>query len=102
MTRDRAIRLAKAWSDGDVCTLRDGEVKAYHALCLDVIREKEEGTKNAHCTNADRIRSMSDEEMATILGDKCICPPTGECTRQYGDCIACWLEWFQQPAKEDT
>ena len=51
-------------------------------------------------TNADRIRAMSDEELATILGDKCICPPTGECTRQYGDCIACWLEWLKQPAEE--
>ena len=50
-------------------------------------------------TNADRIRSMSNEELATILGDKCICPPTGECTRQYGDCIACWLDWLKQPAE---
>ena len=51
-------------------------------------------------TNADRIRAMSDEELASILGDKCICPDTGNCTRHYGDCIACWLEWLQQPAEE--
>ena len=51
-------------------------------------------------SNGDRYRAMSDEELASILGDKCICPPTGECTRQYGDCIACWLEWLQQPVKD--
>ena len=46
-------------------------------------------------TNADRIRSMSDEELAKILGYKCICPPTSECV----DCVACWLEWLQHPAE---
>ena len=46
-------------------------------------------------TNADRIRSMSDEELAKILGNKCICPPTSECV----DCVACWLEWLQKPAE---
>lgn len=46
-------------------------------------------------TNADRIRSMSDEELAKILGNKCICPPTSECV----NCFDCWLEWLQQPAE---
>lgn len=50
-------------------------------------------------TNADRIRSLSDEELAKILGDKCICPPAGECAKMSGDCAACWLEWLQQPAE---
>lgn len=46
-------------------------------------------------TNADRIRSMEDEELAKILGNKCICPPTTECV----NCVDCWLEWLQQPAE---
>ena len=46
-------------------------------------------------TNADRIRSMEDEELAKILGNKCICPPTTECV----NCFDCWLEWLQQPAE---
>ena len=46
-------------------------------------------------TNADRIRSMEDEELAKILGNKCICPPTTECV----NCFECWLEWLQQPAE---
>ncbi len=56
-------------------------------------------------TNADRIRSMTDEELAKILGDKCIRPPTSECAKACGDCVACWLEWLQQSVerlKEDA
>ena len=56
-------------------------------------------------TNADRIRSMSDKELAKILGDKCICPPIGECDKVSGYCVACWFEWLQQPSekpKEDA
>lgn len=49
-------------------------------------------------TNADRIRAMSDEELAKILGDKCICPPTNECEKLCGDCDVCWLEWLRHPA----
>ena len=50
-------------------------------------------------TNADRIRAMSDEELAKILGGKCICPPTSGCAEVCGDCVACWLEWLQKPAE---
>ena len=60
---------------------------------------------NIPMTNADRIRSMSDEELAKILGDKCICPPIRKCAKTIGECDACWLKWFQQPAeppKEDA
>ena len=52
-------------------------------------------TDDKPMTNADRIRSMSDEELAKILGNKCLCPPTSECV----NCVACWLEWLQQPAE---
>lgn len=50
-------------------------------------------------SNADRIRSMTDEELAKILGDKCICPPTSECAKMSGDCVACWIQWLRQPAE---
>ena len=50
-------------------------------------------------TNADRIRAMSDEKLAEILGSKCICPPTSDCPKVCGDCDACWLEWLQKPAE---
>jgi Lar family restriction alleviation protein len=42
-------------------------------------------------TNADRIRSMSDEELARFLGDE---PPYFSTYEKY-------LDWLQQPAKEE-
>ena len=51
-------------------------------------------------TNADRIRAMSDEELAEII----ICPKQIHITAQMLvcqiDCDLCVLEWLQQPAEE--
>ena len=44
-------------------------------------------------TNADRIRAMSDEELANWLDYE----GGGACAEVCG-----WLEWLQQPAEEDT
>ena len=48
-------------------------------------------------TNADRIRRMSDEELARELGRQC---PKGN-TQPCDSCSHCWLYWLQQPEKED-
>ena len=56
-------------------------------------------------TNADRIRSMSDEELAQMLTDgkgtfscfKCLEFGDGECSMK---CDERFLEWLQQPAEE--
>ena len=59
----------------------------------DALKEQEPVTDRHQMTNADRIRSMSDEEMAKFLavtaGDK------------IGGMAKFWLEWLQQPAEED-
>ena len=49
-------------------------------------------------TNADHIRSMSDEEMAEtfIKGDCVGCPILYECD-PYGDCKPQILNWLKQP-----
>ena len=44
-------------------------------------------------TNADRIRRMSDEELAKFLEYE----GGGACAEVCG-----WLDWLQQPAEEDT
>ena len=48
-------------------------------------------------TNADRIRAMSDEELANIV----VCPHCktnwDKCT---DDCFTCRLQWLKQPAEE--
>ena len=51
-------------------------------------------------TNADRIRTMSDEEMAKKLEYELGCPVTGDCAKMSRDCNACWLDWLQQPAEK--
>lgn len=61
-------------------------------------------------TRADRIRSMSDEELAAFWSDLYddFCPNKPECG-QYLDegkdipaewCVACALNWLSQPAEE--
>ena len=50
-------------------------------------------------TNADRIRAMSDEELAKLLDYELGCPATGDCANMSKDCKACWLDWLQQPAE---
>ena len=59
-------------------------------------------------TSADRIRAMTDEELAEIMvGD---CPPNyphGDC-REYEkydgnlDCCKCWLDWLKSPVEVET
>ena len=52
-------------------------------------------------TNADRIRAMSDEELARFLGGYKFCDICEEgcdnCT-YHGDCDKRLLEWLRQPA----
>ena len=50
-------------------------------------------------TNADRIRDMSDEELAEIIA----CPKglfdRMDCLDDHRDCNHCALEWLKQPAE---
>lgn len=51
-------------------------------------------------TNADRIRAMSDEELASFIDSETTnCAPHGDCKKVCDDCKACWLYWLQQPAE---
>ena len=54
-------------------------------------------------TNADRIRGMSDEELAKFLHEPfCDKRTHEECTISYcGVCDQCVLDWLQQPAEEE-
>ena len=66
-------------------------------------------TDFAPCTNADRIRSMTDEELAVFLCDDrpcdfCTCPGFDLCTMD-GEKANGILKWLKQPAgnpKEDA
>lgn len=56
-----------------------------------------------HQTNADRIRQMTDEELAEFI-EGAICPPKcysrsiGECEKE--ECVPCWLKWLREEVKE--
>ena len=55
-------------------------------------------------TNADRIRAMTDEEMAAYMGDVQTwggCPNHGarNCTE---NCADCWLDWLKQEVGDDA
>ena len=61
-------------------------------------------------TNADRLRAMSDEELAEFFtpfyydGPKFYCPAQadvgeGECAAK-SDCRQCWLDWLRQEASD--
>ena len=71
---------------------------------------------NAIKTNADRIRAMSDEELAKNLYRFCdleeragYCKNLSECEKLLDTedgipeqrCICCLLEWLKQPAEKD-
>lgn len=54
-------------------------------------------------SNADRIRSMSDEEMAKWFLSAGICVRDFEdCQCDGVSCRQCRLNWLQQPAEEDA
>lgn len=56
--------------------------------------------KPKQITNADRIRSMTDEELADWLGVYCNGQTAQEvgkpCVSDMGSCEECWLEWLRQ------
>ena len=57
-------------------------------------------------TNADRIRSMSDEELAKLFGQSCDCD-NAHCFVYDKDvscmngCASAWLQWLQSPVEVD-
>ena len=60
-----------------------------HEMAISALRQQEAVTDRHQMTNADRIRSMSDEELAEFLIDLA------------DDGNLKIREWLQQPAEED-
>lgn len=54
-------------------------------------------------TNADRIRAMTDEELAEYHAEKCGCPHDPiifGCKMATIGCIGCWLDWLREEVNE--
>lgn len=77
-------------SDDDLLCFRNMGVGT-----LKEIREKVEYVKTM--TNADRIRAMSDEQLAETIAALCEEQISGRI--EYSDDAGVWLHWLQQPAE---
>lgn len=86
--REYAVNFFQKHMKEDV--LRYGERQAIH-IALEALKSAEPQT------NADRIRSMSDEELAEVVSTTC---PTKGCPLTAWDCTECWLNWLKQPVKD--
>lgn len=81
----------------------EGGCRAWSKTCIAC-----NGTGTILCqeTNADRIRKMSDEELAKFIATPCQCDvrPKRDGFRECGNdlCLQYLLKWLQQPAEEDT
>ena len=80
-------------------TYESGQTSAICPVCGGI------GTHEIQMTNADRIRSMSDEELATMLKDYKDCSKNciisnGKHCYQICEEESLLLKWLQQPAKE--
>ena len=103
MTNEEAIEAIKCnWPDSRYTILREALDMAVKAL--EDVTDKNVGKM----TNADRIRAMSDEELATFISEIADeCERNTECNQH---CYGCDIEycvresclkWLQQPAEED-
>lgn len=58
----------------------------------------------AKTTNADRIRNMTDEELAkwiTSIDGDYICPPDNSCNCGTGGCVEGWLRWLKKSVETE-
>lgn len=55
-------------------------------------------------TKADKIRAMSDEELAEVLSERLDCSscPVDDCGGVGHWCKKALLKWLKQPVKEDA
>ena len=83
-------------SNGEYRLQFETDNREYYLLMQSTARRCADG---GPVTNADIIRSMSDEELANIIDSEGYqCPPHGDCEKMNEDCKACWLSRLQRPA----
>ena len=102
MTREEAIEAIKCnWPDSRYTILREALDMAVKAL-------EDVTDKNVEkMTNADRIRSMTDEELVNLHysgSAHCIASDQTVCDRHdfignLTPCEQCYLKWLQQPCE---
>ena len=82
----------------DACDRLERKTKDNELLAQKIVELRSRTVK----TNADRIRAMSDQELAVVI----MCPMEIEDKNAACDkglaysCVECSLQWLQEPAKE--
>ena len=83
----------------DTCVNAGTASYKYPCNCCDMIEGSSRCKYKKVRTHADRIRAMSDEELAEIIA----CPKglfdRMDCFDDNRDCKHCALEWLQHPAE---
>ena len=102
MTRSEAIKVLQTESielgGNAVSVCRFLKALDMAVKALEDVTDKDVGKK---MTNADRIRAMSDMEIAEASSFR-FCPSEmidKSCV--FRNCKECWIEWLQQPAGEE-
>ena len=98
MTREEAIEAIKCnWPDSRYTILREALDMAVKAL--EDVTDKNVGKM----TNADRIRAMSDEELAEFLWNFNLADVSTGTVGEFGPHMFRYRlkEWLQMPAEED-
>ena len=101
MTRKDAIEAIKCnWPDGRYTILREALDMAVKAL--EDVTDKNAG-KNEPMTNAQKIRSMSDEELAEFLWNFNLADVSTDKLGEFGPHMFRYRlkEWLKMPAEED-
>ena len=112
MTNEEAIKVLRTESveigGNAVSVCRFLEALDTAVKALEYVPDKDVG-KNEPLTNAQKIRSMTDEELVNLHysgSAHCIADDPAVCDRHdfignLTPCEQCYLKWLQQPAEED-
>lgn len=99
-TSKNPYEVLRAQKDGDTVIVYQKKDAKEHLSTMDkdyhLVREFIKGQRKQ--SNADRIRNMTDEELAEII----VCPfDTYPSVCSYkGTCLDCCLEWLKSPVEE--
>lgn len=70
-------------------------------VCANCIHDSSRKDRYEPLTNADRIRNMTDEELAKLMsGGDHICDRIPECVCKETKCFDCCLAWLRTPAND--
>ena len=96
MTRQRALRLAREWSQGHVCSLRNGEAEEYHAMFVAML---EKSMPNEPLT-IEQLREMNGEPVWVVLANEKWSRLNGWYLVHHGNAYLALVDDWELDAKE--